>query len=186
MKSFLALLLLLPVVLAKPTVYLIRHGEKPSSGNGLNAQGMQRAQCLRNVFGASSDYDIEYILTQDYKKGAHSENLSLAIRLTRPDGSRKRPYDTVKPLAGDLGLKIDHSCDRDDPQCVRDKVDNYSGSGNVLICWEHKALTDIVEKLGDVHAPDYPDDRFDLIWTDPPNYKSITEEYSADCPGLDN
>lgn len=69
MKSFIALMTLLPLALAKPTVYLIRHGEKPASGNGLNAQGMQRAQCLRNVFGASSGYDIEYILTQDYKKG---------------------------------------------------------------------------------------------------------------------
>ena len=69
MKSFLSILALLPLALAKPTVYLIRHGEKPASGNGLNAQGMQRAQCLRNVFGASSGYNIEYILTQDYKKG---------------------------------------------------------------------------------------------------------------------
>lgn len=70
MKSFLALLALVPIAIAKPTVYLIRHGEKPASGNGLNAQGMQRAQCLRNVFGASSSYDIDLILTQDYKKGA--------------------------------------------------------------------------------------------------------------------
>ncbi|CAK1367827.1 uncharacterized protein RHO25_012958 [Cercospora beticola] len=170
MKSFLALLALVPMALAKPTVYLIRHGEKPLSGNGLNAQGMQRAQCLRNVFGASSSYDIDLILTQDYKK----------------DGSRKRPYDTVKPLADDLGLKIDHSCDRDDPKCVKDKVNNYSGSGNVLICWEHDALTDIVEKLGDDNAPKYPGDRFDLIWTDPPKYTSITDEYSENCPGLDN
>lgn len=72
MKSFLSLLAILPLALAKPTVYLIRHGEKPSSGNGLSTQGMQRAQCLRNVFGASSSYNIEYILTQDYKKGKKS------------------------------------------------------------------------------------------------------------------
>lgn len=72
MKSALAILSLLPLTLGQATVYLIRHGEKPSSGNGLNAQGMQRAQCLRNVFGASSGYNIDTILTQQYKSGAFS------------------------------------------------------------------------------------------------------------------
>jgi hypothetical protein len=60
--SFLA-----PVASAS-TVYLIRHGEKPSDGgSGLNAQGVQRAQCLRNVFGASSGYNIEYIIVKQPK-----------------------------------------------------------------------------------------------------------------------
>lgn len=48
---------------AKPTVYLIRHGEKPDDdGNGLSAEGEQRAQCLRSVFGASSSYNIGKIM----------------------------------------------------------------------------------------------------------------------------
>jgi len=50
------------------TVYLIRHGEKPADGsNGLTAQGMQRAQCLRTVFGASSQYNIGYIIAEQPK-----------------------------------------------------------------------------------------------------------------------
>lgn len=66
----LAILSLASLAAAKPAVYLIRHGEKPSDGGvGLSAQGMQRAQCLRNVFGASSDYHIGYILAQAYKSG---------------------------------------------------------------------------------------------------------------------
>lgn len=65
---------ILPVVLtavsAQNTVYLIRHGEKPADGgNGLNAQGMQRAQCLRQVFGASSGYNIGYIIAEQPKSG---------------------------------------------------------------------------------------------------------------------
>lgn len=49
-------------------VYLIRHGEKPSDGsNGLTAQGEQRAQCLRTVFGNSSSYDISYIIAEQPK-----------------------------------------------------------------------------------------------------------------------
>jgi hypothetical protein len=55
---------------AKPTAYLIRHGEKPSDGgNGLSAQGLERAQCLRTVFGASSNYDIGYIMAQTPASG---------------------------------------------------------------------------------------------------------------------
>ncbi|CZT18410.1 probable phosphoglycerate mutase family protein [Ramularia collo-cygni] len=170
MKSALAILSLLPLALGEATVYLIRHGEKPSSGNGLNAQGMQRAQCLRNVFGANSGYNIDTILTQQYKS----------------DGSRKRPYDTVTPLAQDLGLTINHSCDRDDPDCVKDAVKAHRGSGNILICWEHDALHDIVKDLGASDAPSYPSDRFDLIWKDPYNYSKVTDKYSENCPGLDN
>ena len=62
------------------------------------------------------------------------------------------------PLAGDLGLTVDTSCQRDDQDCVADVVDSYSGSGNILICWEHDALTDIVEALGDDDAPKYDSD----------------------------
>jgi hypothetical protein len=65
---------------------------------------------------------------------------------------------TVQPLANDLGLTVDTSCDRDDPNCVADLVNSYGGSGNVLICWEHDNLTDIAEALGASNAPDYPDD----------------------------
>jgi hypothetical protein len=64
---------LLPVLLATAsaqTVYLIRHGEKPSNGStGLSAQGVERAQCLRNVFGNSSQYNIGYIIAEKPKSG---------------------------------------------------------------------------------------------------------------------
>ncbi|KAH1376872.1 hypothetical protein KXW57_007079 [Aspergillus fumigatus] len=169
-KPILALALIAAVSAAKPTVYLIRHGEKPSDGgNGLSAQGLERAQCIRNVFGSASSYNIGYIMAQTPKQ----------------NGKRARPYETVEPLAEDLGLTVDTSCDRDDPKCVRDVVEGYTGSGNILICWEHDALTEIVDKLGDDDAPSYPDDRFDLIWTDPYPYSEITAQTSEQCPGLD-
>ena len=75
------------------------------------------------------------------------------------DGKRARPYDTVEPLAKDLGITVDTSCDRDDSGCVKNVVNGYDGTGNILICWEHDALTDIAKELGDESAPSYPDDR---------------------------
>lgn len=54
-----------------PNVYLIRHGEKSglSKDHGLNSEGELRAECLRNVFGANSTYDIKYILAPKFNKG---------------------------------------------------------------------------------------------------------------------
>jgi hypothetical protein len=63
------LLMALPAMSAS-TVYFIRHGEKPSSGNGLSSQGVQRSQCLRTVFGASSSYGIGHIMAQTPQSGS--------------------------------------------------------------------------------------------------------------------
>lgn len=56
-------------------------------------------------------------------------------------GKRKRPYDTVLPLAQDLGLDVDTECDRDDANCVANVVNNYQGNGNILIAY---ALTRLI------------------------------------------
>src|SRR6202012_4620156 len=56
-----------------PTIYLIRHGEKGAKlpdgkdPDGLDAQGETRANGLPNVFGASSEYNIRYILAEHPK-----------------------------------------------------------------------------------------------------------------------
>ena len=62
----------------------------------------------------------------------------------------------MAPLAADLSLTVDTSCDRDDQKCVAKFVKNYKGDGNILICWEHSALHDIAKALGVKNAPDYP------------------------------
>ncbi len=64
-----ALFVALASAKTRPTVYLIRHGEKPGSGNGLSPQGEERAQCLTGVFGPSSQYNIQHIMAQTPKSG---------------------------------------------------------------------------------------------------------------------
>lgn len=44
----------------------------------------------------------------------------------KSDGSRDRPYLTVKPLADDLGLTVDHHCDRDDEDCVKVSTNDFT------------------------------------------------------------
>jgi hypothetical protein len=66
-----ALCLILGVVAAQhPTIYIIRHGEKPANKNdhGLTLDGIKRAQCLRNVFGEGSGYNIGHIMAPRVKK----------------------------------------------------------------------------------------------------------------------
>lgn len=144
-----ALLLLAGAALAvaKPTVYFIRHGEKPSDDDDqtLSAKGKMRAQCLRKVFGAGSQYNIGHIMAQTPGDGKKRRRLAsqppvklyavneVLTAAYGADGSRQRPYDTVAPLAGDLGIPVDTSCDRDDSDCVSDAVEDYRGSGNILI-----------------------------------------------------
>ena len=67
------LLILLGALSSAQTVYLIRHGEKPADDDetGLSAAGVQRSQCLRNVFKASSPYNIGYILAQTPKASTY-------------------------------------------------------------------------------------------------------------------
>lgn len=149
-------------------VYFIRHGEKPAEGNGLNAQGVKRSKWLRELFGPGSDYRIKYMIAQKPKA----------------DGKQQRPYDTLQPLAGELGLAVDIEYGRDDFTGVANKIKGYKGEGNVLICWEHRRLTNLAAALGVHNPPVYPTDRFDIIWTCEEPYTAISES-SQRCPGLD-
>lgn len=92
MKSV-AVLLLASAALAsaaKPTVYFIRHGEKPADGStGLSPQGQQRAQCLRSIFGASSQYNIGYIMAETPSSGAPLPSTQYTVNLARLTLSRR-------------------------------------------------------------------------------------------------
>ena len=111
----------------------------------------------------------DYIIVQDYKS----------------NGKRIRPYNTVKPLADKLGLEVDHHCDKKDEDCVYDTIKKAAKDGKrtILVCWEHKHLTDIAEKLG-IKGFEYPDDRFDVVFSE--ENGKVDSIFSEECPGLDD
>jgi len=168
-----------------PIIYMIRHGEKPpketdgKDPDGLSAQGVERAQGLRQVFAKSSQYNIGYILAEHPKS----------------DGGRDRPYETVLPLSQDLGLTINSMIGRDDAEAAANAAKVYTGPGNVLICWEHGQLAKIAEAMGvkrfakDVDVEhhkkiEYPGDQFDLIWTVVSPYDEIVAVTKQNIPDL--
>jgi hypothetical protein len=87
------------------------------------------------------------------------------------DGSRLRCRKTVAPLAIALDLTIDERFDRWDVKGVANAATSYRGPGDVLICWEHNLIRDIVEALsgqdGDGERdelPCYPGNRYVVVF----------------------
>lgn len=56
---------------AHPDIFIIRHAEKNDDGT-ISSQGMQREQCLINVFGKDSDYNVQKIIVQNPHAGGKS------------------------------------------------------------------------------------------------------------------
>ncbi|KAK0555183.1 hypothetical protein OC846_001051 [Tilletia horrida] len=151
------------------TIFLIRHAEKRKDGSkGLAPKGKLRAQCLKHVFGRGR-YKVDYIMAQAYK----------------PDGKRSRPFKTVEPLANQLGIKVDLHCEREDAKCVAERALNAVSRGhNVLVCWQHKALTDVARALG-VRGLRYPPSRSDILFQLSHRGK-VHAIRSEECAGLDD
>lgn len=150
-------------------IFLIRHAEKVRhGGKGLAERGKERAQCLKHVFGHGEN-KVGYIIAQAYK----------------PDGKRSRPYETVKPLADYLGLDVDLHCEREDGDCVAKRAIHEVQKGhNVLICWQHRALTGVARSLG-IHGLRYPAARSDILFQIS-HRGEVHAIRSEECAGLDD
>ena len=77
-------------------IILVRHGEKEGAQpeNGLNKNGIKRAKCFRQLFAPANTarpHNIGLIVAQSYDHDSRA---------------RSRPFETVKYLAKDLGLKV--------------------------------------------------------------------------------
>lgn len=152
----LALALSAPALGAPAQVVIIRHGEKPATGNELDPQGWQRAQALVGFFETDPAV-IRY--------GTPAAIYAMAPK--GPDGTL-RPIETVTPLAQHLGLTIDEDYTKKEmPQVVADIMGNPAYDGRmVLICWEHKAIPELVRDFGWTQGPDqWPGgDVYDRAW----------------------
>ncbi len=154
------------------TILLIRHGEKPTPGDGalglsidgrpdpraLTVRGWQRAGALAALFGAglSPDYPAPAaIYAPDPERSATGHGVS------------RRPFLTVVPLAERLGLAVETRFAQGEESGLATEV--LAKTGVVLIVWEHKRLTaDLLPALlpeqGRGEAPArWPSDRYDVV-----------------------
>ena len=115
-------------------VLIIRHAEKPDTGGGLSKKGMERADAYAKFFS-------------DYKISAQPLHLS-AIFSTADSAESQRPRVTVQPLASSLRIPIDSQFKRNGTAGLADELrSNYDGK-QVLVCWHHGGIPDVLRSLG--------------------------------------
>jgi hypothetical protein len=142
-------------------VLIIRHAEKPDSGDNLSPQGVARAKAY-----------VEYFQTNPAVLQYGTPVAIYAMQASSSDGGQDsdlslRPVETVTPLAQALGLQVQSQFQKDDVQgLVNDILSNADYDGKmVLICWEHKVIQTIAVQFGVTPTPDaWPGSVFDQVW----------------------
>ncbi|CAG9984932.1 unnamed protein product [Clonostachys byssicola] len=158
----------------RPNIFMIPHGEKMTNGSDrLSEDGLARAECLREIFGPGSVFNIGFIIVPKYK-------FTLAGIVDRLG------FDTMTPLAEDLNIDIRAGCARMVYGCVLEAIDYWVGTGkNALVCWEPKLMGGLSRLLGLRYLERYPSGRHDIIWELTPNRYYMQRRTLQKCPGLD-
>ena len=142
-------------VAAPAQVVILRHGEKPETGNELNERGWQRANALVGFFQSDP------VMTRF--------GLPTAIYAMAPkdEGGSVRPIQTVTPLADVLKLAIHKDYKRDELAALVKEImgkPGYAGR-TVLVCWEHKVIPELVRDFGWSSGPvNWDGAVFDRAW----------------------
>lgn len=128
-------------------VVIIRHAEKPASGDNLSCQGENRALQLVNV------------LYQKFKQPDYT--YVPALKLDK-NTAHSRMFQTVTPLAIKYNLTINSQYNEKDAKRVAKSV--FKKTGTVLMVWEHSAIADLARALGVDKPPKWHAEDFDSIW----------------------
>lgn len=147
--------------MSNPTIMVIRHAEKPTGkfqgvtpkGNqdpeSLIVPGWQRAGALARFFAVPpSPLSVpQFLFAADAEKATNSE----------------RPIQTITPLSDKLGLPINTNWKK--KQWSEMTTAALQSKGVVLICWQHDDIPSIANQImGQNTAPQWPGDRFDMVW----------------------
>lgn len=120
--------------LADATVIIIRHGEKPAHGTGLSAQGQARARAYAREFAALSlDGEVwqpQHLLASRDSRHSRRETLTLA------------------PLSQALGLAEDDRFPEGAESALAAELRAHPGGRQILICWHHGAMPQLLTALG--------------------------------------
>jgi hypothetical protein len=116
-------------------IIIIRHAEKPDSGDGLSPAGQARANAYVKYFKH---------FTVDSKK-IHFDYLFAA----KDSHESKRPKLTIKPLSKALGLDI--NTDFKDAEYAKLADELHAGhysNKNILVCWHHGKIPELLAAMG--------------------------------------
>lgn len=131
-------------------VILLRHAEKPATGDTLSPLGFQRSLELVSYFESGAPFELKNPVA------------IYAQRSDKQHGST-RPVQTIAPLANAWQVPLYTTYSSDKYKELVDEISKQYNSGLVLICWSHEGLQDIATQFGVKNAPDWGSS-YDLVW----------------------
>jgi len=146
-------------------IVIIRHGEKPETGDNLSCQGESRA------------LQLPAVLYQKFNKPDYTYIPSLGLDKST---THARMFQTVTPFAVKYNLTINSKFDKNDYSNISENV--LKKTGTVLMVWEHSSIQSLAEKLGVKSPPSWDGKDFDSIWVI--TYPSGKAELSPDKEGI--
>jgi hypothetical protein len=140
--------------LANCTILIVRHAEKPERGPDLTPQGEARAKAYVNYF---THLKID-------GKPWHTTHLFAAA----DSKDSHRPRLTMTPLSAAIGMPLDTRFGSKDVTELAQDVQTHRYGHDVLICWRHGKIPDLVTALGAdptplFHGEKWPADVYDWV-----------------------
>ncbi len=150
-------------------IMLIRHAEKPNgrgAEQGVDENGAADAKSLSVRGWERAGALVCYFAPSDGKFTNPRITTPEAIFAVAPSPAHPslRPVQTVRPLAQALRLSVRQDfCSEDPLSEVVAAVE--AATGPVLMSWRHEAMCELANLLlGRDDAPQWPKDRFDVVW----------------------
>ena len=128
-------------------VVIIRHGEKPDTGDHLSCQGQNRALQLPAVLYRKFDVPAHV-----YVPSLGTDKFSTHVRM----------FETIIPFAVKYSVNINSEFDVNDYPAIAGKV--LAKKGVVLLVWQHEAIPALAAQLGVADPPKWKNKDFDSIW----------------------
>ena len=120
--------------LKNEVILIIRHSEKPDTGDGLTEAGEKRAIAYVDFFKSYKVDDkplhLDYIFAAKDSKKSH------------------RPRLTVEPLAEALKMKLDLRFTDKDPAAMAKELMTHRYGHEILLSWRHGEIPALIEALG--------------------------------------
>jgi hypothetical protein len=122
------------VGLKNAVILIIRHAEKPDTGNGLSPAGKRRAQAYISYF---KNFTVD------------SKPLKLDRLFSTADSKEShRPRLTLEPLGKALRLRVDSKLKDTQTQELANAIRSGPSGKHILICWHHGEIPRLVWALG--------------------------------------
>jgi hypothetical protein len=132
--------------LKNAVVLIIRHAEKLESGQDLSPVGFQRADAYVKYFG---EFQVE------------GKPLKLDSLFAAADSKNShRPRLTLEPLSRALHLSIDTNFKDKAPALLADELKSKPRGANILVCWHHGKIPELLRDLGAEPSALLPDGKW--------------------------